>query len=84
MRNAGFLREHELIDSVPQFAHVPGIIVHGRYDMLCPIDAAFELAEAWRAASLQVVPDAGHSAFEPGIRQQLILATDRFRYLRDA
>lgn len=84
MRNAVFLRENQLIDSVPRFAHVPGVIVHGRYDMLCPIDAAFELAEAWRGASLQVVPDAGHSAFEPGIRQQLILATDRFRYLRDA
>jgi len=83
MRHAAFLRENELIDAVPRFRHVPGAIVHGRYDMLCPVDGAVELAEAWPGASLAIVPDAGHSAFEPGIKRQLIMATDRFRYLRD-
>jgi proline iminopeptidase len=81
MRHAAFLRENELIDAVPRFRHVPAAIVHGRYDMLCPADNAIDLAAAWPEASLAIVPDAGHSAFEPGIRRQLIMATDRFRYL---
>jgi proline iminopeptidase len=81
MRHAAFLRENELIDAVPRFAHVPGVIVHGRYDMLCPVDAAVALAEAWPRATLSIVPDAGHSAMEPGTRARLVAATDDFRDL---
>lgn len=83
MRHACFLRENELIDAVPRFRHVPGVIVHGRYDMLCPVDAAVALATAWPEATLSIVPDAGHSALEPGTRRQLVAATDRFRDLDD-
>jgi proline iminopeptidase len=83
MRNACFLREGELLDAVPRFRHVPGVIVHGRYDMLCPADAAFALAAAWPDATLHIVPDAGHAATEPGIRQGLVNATDLFRSLDD-
>ncbi|HEY4369612.1 MAG TPA: prolyl aminopeptidase [Steroidobacteraceae bacterium] len=81
MRHKVFLRENELIDAVPRFRDVPCSIIHGRYDMLCPVDGAVELANAWTGASLTIVPDAGHSAFEPGIRRELVMATDRFRYL---
>jgi len=83
MRHASFLRENELIDAVPRFRHVPGVIVHGRYDMLCPVEAAVALAAAWPEAQLTIVPDAGHSALEPGTRRQLVAATDRFRDLVD-
>ena len=51
LRHRSFLKEGELLDAVPRFRHVPGAIVHGRYDMLCPIDGACALAEAWSAAT---------------------------------
>ena len=68
---------------MPRFRHVPGVIVHGRYDTLCPVEAAVALAAAWPEAQLSIVPDAGHSALEPGTRRQLVAATDRFRDLVD-
>jgi proline iminopeptidase len=52
--------------------------------MLCPLEGAVELANAWPEAVLEVVPDAGHSALEPGITQRLVAATDRFRELAAA
>jgi proline iminopeptidase len=53
--------------------------VQGRYDMVCPPETAFELAAAWPGARLTVVPDAGHSALEPGVRTALVGAVERFR-----
>ncbi len=61
---------------------IPAEIVQGRYDMICPARTAFELAAAWPAARLSVVPDAGHSALEPGIRRALVTAVERFRHGR--
>lgn len=81
MTHSAFLQPDELVQSVPRFRHVPGIVIHGRYDMLCPLQGAMELASAWREAVLEVVPDAGHSALEPGITQRLVAATNRFREL---
>ena len=51
--------------------------MQGRYDMVCPIRSADELARAWPEAEFTIVRDAGHSAMEPGIREQLVLATER-------
>jgi proline iminopeptidase len=79
MRHAAFLGENELIEAVPRLRHVPCAIVHGRYDMLCPVEGAFALAQSWPEATLNIVPDAGHSAMEPGICRQLVLATNQFR-----
>jgi proline iminopeptidase len=81
MTHGAFLQPNELVDAVPRFRHVPGIIIHGRYDMLCPLEGAVALASAWPEAVLEVVPDAGHSALEPGISQRLVAATNRFREL---
>jgi proline iminopeptidase len=81
MRHAAFLRPRQLLDAVPRLRHLPAVVVHGRYDMLCRIDAAFALVEGWSAARLVVVPDAGHSAGEPGIQRALVAATDGFRSL---
>jgi proline iminopeptidase len=74
-----FTGDRDLIGRVGQIRHIPGIIVQGRYDMVCPIRSADELARAWPEAEYVIVPGAGHSAMEPGIREQLVLATERMK-----
>jgi len=77
--NRCFLRsETQLLDDVSRIRHIPAVIVHGRYDIVCPMQSAWDLAAAWPEADLQIVGDAGHSAFEPGISRALVAATDRF------
>jgi proline iminopeptidase len=71
--------EHDLVAHVDRLRRVPAIIVQGRYDMVCPIVSADELARAWPEAEYIVVPDAGHSAMEPGIRARLVAATEKLR-----
>lgn len=77
-----FLPENSLLENVPLIRHIPAVIVQGRYDVVCPIVTADELHHAWPEARYQVIPDAGHSAMEPGIRTALLDATDRFRNLK--
>jgi proline iminopeptidase len=72
----------DLVARVARIQNLPATIVQGRYDMVCPITSADELARAWPGAEYVVVPDAGHSAMEPGIRVQLVGATERLKYLR--
>ena len=74
-----FLPPEGLLGRMDRIAHLPAEIVQGRYDMVCPIRTAFELAAAWRSARLTIIPDAGHSALEPGIRRSLVAAVERFR-----
>jgi proline iminopeptidase len=74
-----FAGDRDLIARIDRIRHLPGIIVQGRYDMVCPIRSADLLARAWPEADYIVIPDAGHSAMEPGIRRQLVLATDRMK-----
>ena len=77
--NGGFLeRPDQLLEDVPKIRHIPAVIVQGRYDVVCPARSAWDLHRAWPEANLRIVPDAGHSAFEPGISRELVLATDRF------
>jgi proline iminopeptidase len=76
--NGGFFTEGQLIRDVDMIRHIPCVIVQGRYDMCTPITTAWELAQAWPEAELQIVDDAGHAFTEPGILQRLIEATDRF------
>jgi len=61
--------------------HIPAVIVQGRYDVVCPVRSAWDLSRAWPEAELVVVPDAGHSAFDPGNAAALVAATDGFRKL---
>ncbi len=77
-----FLPPEGLLGHMARIAHIPAEIVQGRYDMICPAQAAFQLAAAWPQARLTLVPDAGHSALEPGIRRGLIAAVERFRHGR--
>ena len=76
-----FLPPDGLLAGMGRLAGVPGEIVQGRYDMICPPNSAFDLADAWPAARLTVVPDAGHSALEPGIRAALLAGLERLRNL---
>jgi proline iminopeptidase len=73
--------DNDLVDAIGRIRAIPATIVQGRYDMVCPIVTADELARAWPEAEYAVVPDAGHSAMEPGIRAQLVAATERMKRL---
>ncbi len=77
--NGGFLEsEGQLLEEVDRIRGIPGVIVQGRYDVVCPMDTAWELATRWPEADFRIVDDAGHSAYEPGIMHELICATDEF------
>ncbi len=76
-----FLPEGGLLGHMDKLREIPGEIVQGRYDMICPAQSAFELTAAWPRARLTMVPDAGHSALEPGVRTALIAALERCRTL---
>jgi proline iminopeptidase len=76
-----FLPAGGLLNHMEKLRDLPGEIVQGRYDMICPAQSAFELAAVWPNARLTLVPDAGHSALEPGVRTALIAALDRSRAL---
>ncbi len=73
--NHCFLKENQLLDNANQLKDIPGIIVHGRYDMICPLENAWSLIQAWPNAELQIVRDAGHSITEAGNIDALIRAT---------
>ena len=78
-KNGIFLEDGALLDNVERMRRIPGTIVQGRYDVVCPIATADEFARAWPEADYVIVPDAGHSAMEPGIRRALVAATERFK-----
>ncbi len=80
--HGAFLRsDTQLLDDVPRIAHLPGVIVQGRYDVVCPATSAWALHTRWPGSRLVLVPDAGHSLKEPGIRSALVEATDAFASL---
>ena len=80
--NRGFLkRDDQLLRDVRRIRRIPGVIVQGRYDVVCPIRSAWDLHRAWPEAKLVIVPNAGHSMTEPGIRSALIEETERFARL---
>jgi proline iminopeptidase len=77
--NGGFFEvEDQLLRDAHRIAGIPGVIVHGRYDVVCPVQNAFDLHAAWPKAELLVSPTAGHSAFEAENASALVEATDRF------
>jgi len=75
--NHAFLEPNQLLRNTHRIGDIPGVIVQGRYDLICPMRSAWALHRAWPKAELVVVPDAGHSGFEPGIRRALVEATDK-------
>lgn len=81
-KNNLFTPDTKLLDNIGRIRHIPAVIVQGRYDMICPIITADELHRAWPEAEYRVIPDAGHSALENGIRSALIDATEKFKLLK--
>lgn len=75
----GFMEEDQLIRNIDKIRHLPAVIVQGRYDAVCPPVSACRLHQAWPQARLQIVPDAGHAALEPGTAAALVAATEQFR-----
>ena len=80
--NGGFFEtDGQLLRDARKLRKIAGVIVQGRYDVVCPATSAWDLHRAWPEAKLIMVPDAGHSMTEPGIRSHLIEETDRFAAL---
>ena len=74
--NNSFLVDNQILDNVERLKNIPGVIVQGRYDVICPMESAWELHKAWSNSKLDIINDAGHSASELGITNALILAAD--------
>ena len=73
--NDCFLEPDQILRNADKLAEIPGYIIHGRYDVICPLENAFSLAQAWPLAQLEIVPKSGHSASEPGTVDALVQAT---------
>ncbi|KAI0635737.1 proline iminopeptidase [Trametes polyzona] len=81
--NDGFMREGQLLEKqeIDKIRHIPCVVVQGRYDVICPATTAYDLKKVWPEITLHIVPDAGHSAREPGTAKLLVKATDEFAHL---
>jgi proline iminopeptidase len=73
-----FLEPDQILRDAGRLHGIPGVIVHGRYDVVCPVEQAWLLHEVWPQSRLQIIPDAGHSATEEGIVDALVTATGQF------
>ncbi|MCW9024055.1 MAG: prolyl aminopeptidase [Gammaproteobacteria bacterium] len=73
--NNAFLEDNQLLRDAHKLGEIPGVIVQGRYDVICPMESAWELYQAWEMAELHIIPDAGHSAAEVSTTAALIKAT---------
>jgi proline iminopeptidase len=82
MANLGFFSDEQLLRNVGRIAHLPAVIVQGRYDVICPPVSAWRLHQAWPGSMLTMVPDAGHGAMEKGIARALVGATEEFKRTR--
>lgn len=71
-----FLEKNQILNNVAKLQNIPGVIVQGRYDLICPMESAWELHQAWPKAELKIIADAGHSATEAGTVSALVSATD--------
>ncbi len=72
--NDSFMAEDQIVQNADRLTGIPGIIVHGRYDVICPLDNALALQQAWPDAELRIIRDAGHASSEPGIVDALVRA----------
>ncbi len=77
-KNKLFIEEAQLLKEADKIKDIPGVIVQGRYDMVCPAVSAWDLHKVWPKAELDIIADAGHSISEPGILEALVRATDKF------
>ena len=82
MAHHGFFEPDQLLRELPRIAHLPAVIVQGRYDVICPPVSAYRLHQAWPGSRLKMVADAGHGALESGIAAALVNATEQFKRVR--
>lgn len=76
--NRGWFTENQLVNDAHKLNDIDGVIIHGRYDMICPVQQAYELHQAWSTADLQIIPACGHAASEEPIQYALIRATNQY------
>jgi proline iminopeptidase len=76
-----FLPDGELLRRAPELGRLPGVLVHGRDDFVCPIENAFDLAAAWPGARYHAIDNAGHHPFEPGIARALAAGMEEMKAL---
>lgn len=81
MNNCWFPTDNFLIENIDKIRHLPAVIVHGRYDIICPVIQAWDLHQAWPEADLHIIPDAGHSIYEEGIKNKLLEYTEKYSEL---
>ncbi len=79
--NNSFLETDQILKNISLMEGIPGFIIHGRYDVVCPIESAWALNKAWQASELYIISSAGHSASEPGIVDALVRATHKMKEL---
>lgn len=77
-----FLPENYLLNNIDKIRHIPGYIIHGRYDIVCPIVSSDDLVRKWPEAKYRIIPDAGHSAGEPGIEKELVKVMEEIKQQR--
>ncbi len=78
--NNSFLEDNQLLRDVHKLKNIPGVIVQGRYDIICPMESAWDLHQAWPEAEFNIIADAGHAASEPGIIHALVKASRAMSY----
>jgi proline iminopeptidase len=76
-RNNSFMEPDQILRNIEKIQHISGIIVHGRYDIVCPVENAWDLHKVWPNSQLHIIRNAGHSGMEPGIVDGLIRATQQ-------
>lgn len=74
--NGNFMPDNALLENIEKCSGLPCLIIQGRYDMICPISTADELHRAWPSSEIKIIPNAGHSAMDPGVREALVQATE--------
>jgi proline iminopeptidase len=72
------MQPNQILERADRLRGIPGVIVHGRYDVVCPVDQAYALHQAWPESRLSIIPAAGHSTSDPAMADALIRATDGF------
>jgi proline iminopeptidase len=75
--NEGFLAQNEILKGMEKLSAIPGVLVHGRYDMISPLSGALELQKAWKGSEIHIIRDAGHSIAEPAIVDALLNSTSK-------
>lgn len=79
-KNHIFQRPNQILEDINRIRHIPAHVIHGRYDMVCPIKSAFDLLKAWpEIETFKIIPDGGHSSFDPPITHALIESTEHFK-----